>query len=101
MKKVFSACFLFQLVSVGMISAMAASEGNYEGGGGGSFLLSVLLFLVIIGFVFLWVKALLRIFKSYPNAKNGFDAAAWAITFLFLLPPIGVILSFTIVKKTG
>jgi heme/copper-type cytochrome/quinol oxidase subunit 2 len=98
MKKLFFACFLFLLVSVGMINAMAMPEAS-KGEWGGNFLLIILFFLVIIGFVFLWVKALLRVFKSYPDAKNGFDAAAWAITFLFLVPPIGVILSFTIVKK--
>jgi len=100
MKKAFFVGFLFLLSSIRMISAMAAQESSKSGGGSSNFLM-ILLFFVIIGFIVLWGKALLRVLLSVSDANKGFDAAAWAITLLLLLPPIGVILSFTTVKKSN
>lgn len=94
-KKVLFAGFLF-LLSVGMVIAMGAPEGGE--GGGGSVIFSVLPVLLIIGYTILWVKALIRVIKALKQNNKSTEVIV-ALILLIVLSPIGIIVTFAVVKK--
>ena len=86
---------LFLLVTVLLVTSMGAPQGD---GGGSSVFFSFLPLVAVIGFTVLWIMALIRVIKALKHTKET-TVPIVALILLILVSPIGIIVSFTAVKK--
>ena len=66
--------------------------------GGVSMFTTLLTFSIVVGGVVLWFKALMRAIK-YSKDPNFSTTAIIAVILLIAIPPIGVIVSFSALRK--
>jgi hypothetical protein len=102
MKRQISFLGLFLVFLIGgvfPVSGLGVPDGGGATGyGGGSILFTVLPFLLIIGITVLFVLALIRDIRAIKYGNNV-SLAIVALILTVLVSPIGIIISFTAVKK--